>query len=256
MRVSFVLAVSLLALLGACERPDVATVDTIDAPIESAAAPAASAKRLPLPNCNDVAPDIDAGGEITHKDCRGMLPGDLGLAYEARYTPKDDGVTEVTVQIVGPGDAGLQTIAEQMEGSAAQPSVNDVDGDGRVDLLLPLLSGNVNTNWAVWRGLPDGAFSRAGEFSGVDIARSKDGYIAVSARSGANIWNVHFYTVENDKLALIATAEAAIELTGPDGKSRKTCSIVDTSGLDTAHLSPIQAEKTFCMDPVVSRIFS
>jgi hypothetical protein len=199
---------------------------------------------------------IDNRGEPEHVDCRGMLPDDSGLAFEARYSPSGDGLTRIAVQIVGPGDATLQTIDEQMEGTAAVPKVQDVDADGRPDLLLPLLSGNVNTNWAVWRGMPEGGFSRAGELSGVKIARSKDGQIATVARSGANVWNVGFYTVENDKLVSIAVAEASIELIDGGARQKKRCAIVETSGLSKAGMSPVQAEKTFCMDPLVAEIFS
>jgi hypothetical protein len=241
-------------LLTACEPADTVKVETVDAAGETAVAGAggATARRLPLPDCDDPAVR-DAG---VHFDCRGMLPGDSGVAYEARYLTTDDGMMRLAVQIVGPGDATLQTFDEPTEGAAASLSVQDIDADGRADLLLPLVTGNVNTNWAIWRGAADGSFTRAGELSGVEIARTQDGYIASLSRSGAATWEVGIFTLSDDKLTPIATAEVEVELLDVGAQTRETCRIRDEGGLADIKMSPIQAEKKFCADPLVSGIFN
>ena len=111
------------------------------------------------------------------------------------------------MQVVAPGDATLQTIKETMGNTFNGITAEDLDRDGKADLLLPLETGNVNTTWAVWRQKDDGkGFERIGEPSGVGISKTESGYFSVPSRSSAIEWDVAFYKLEADTLRPIVTA--------------------------------------------------
>jgi hypothetical protein len=240
-------AVCALALLGACS-PKVAPV--------TEPGPEAAAKRFPLPDCATVeAEDAGAAG-WTHKDCRLMSSDSAGLAFEARYTAPVEGQdTTVTIQVVAPGDATLQTITEKMGGTFGAPRLQDIDGDGRDELLVPLETGNVNTTWAIWRATgAETQYKRIEELSGVDITRTDDGYIASAGRSSANSWSVAFWKFDGEDLEPIATADVTAQGEA-DKITGTTCVVTDQGGLDEAGLDPKAAETKFCAYPVVSGIF-
>jgi hypothetical protein len=215
---------------------------------------AAAEKRLPLPDCSTVqTQDLGADG-WKHPDCRLMLNDNSGLAVEARYSRAEDETTKVSVQVVAPGDKTLQKIDETMGNTFNQISLQDVDKDGKADLLLPLETGNVNTTWAVWRQQDDGkSFVRIGEPSGVEIVKTESGYIAVPSRSSANEWDVAFYKLEGE-LTPIATATATAE-GEVDKITGVTCTITDDGGLAAAGLDQAAAKVKFCAEPSVAEIF-
>lgn len=225
------------------------------APTEGADAGGAKAeKRLPLPDCATVeAKDAGADG-WKHPDCRAMFADQSGMAIEARYKPAEDDSTEITVSVVAKGDATVQTIDERMGNTFNAPSLEDFDKDGKIDILVPLETGNVNTTWAAWRQVDGGKFVRVGEPNGVSIEKTASGYIATPARSSANAWDISFYKLDADQLApvLTVTVEAQGE---PDKISRVECSIEDDGGLAATGIKPEDADMQFCSEPVVADIF-
>jgi hypothetical protein len=245
----FRLVLGVAALLAACSPKS-------ETPGEEAAAGAGAAaeKRMPLPDCSTVATqDLGADG-WKHPDCRLMLTDNSGLAVEARYTKAEDESTKVSVQVVAPGDATLQKIDETMGNTFNQISVEDIDKDGKADLLLPLETGNINTTWAVWRQQDDGkGFVRIGEPSGVEIKKTDSGYIAVPSRSSANEWDVAFYKLEGE-LTPVATASVTAE-GEVDKITGVTCVVADDGGLAQAGLDQAAAQAKFCAEPSVAEIF-
>jgi hypothetical protein len=215
----------------------------------------AAEKRMPLPDCSTVE-TVDAGADgWKHPDCRMMLTDKSGLAVEAHYTKAEDDSTKVAVQVVAPGDATLQTIEETMGNTFNGISLQDVDKDGKTDLLLPLETGNVNTTWAVWRQNDDGqTFARVGEPSGVEIVNTESGYIAVPARSSASEWSVPFYKLEANTLRPVVTAEVAAE-GDADKITGVKCALIDNGGLSYTGLTQEAAKATFCAEPSVAGIF-
>ena len=162
---------------------------------------------MPLPDCASVETQ-DAGADgWKHPDCRLMFADESGLALEARYTPAEDDSTKITVQVVAPGDATLQTIEETMGNTFNGVTLQDIDKDGKLDIQIPLETGNVNTSWAIWRQRDDKSFIRIGEPNGVSIEKTDSGYIAAQARSSANEWGISFYKLEADELKPVATAD-------------------------------------------------
>jgi hypothetical protein len=248
MRLRFVLCA--VAMLAACAPES-------EAPAEDAAADAGgvAATRIPLPDCSEVeTQDLGADG-WKHPDCRMMLTDNSGLAIEARYSKAEDESTRVTVQVVAPGDATLQTIEETMGNTFDRIDVKDIDRDGKADILLPLETGNANITWAAWRQQEDGkSFVRIGEPSGVGIAKTDSGYFAVPARSSANEWAVAFYKLEANALRPIVTATTVAQgevdkITGVE------CTVTDDGGLVQTGLDLAAAKTKFCAEPSVAEIF-
>jgi hypothetical protein len=238
------LVVCAAALLAACS-PEV------EAPAEGTGA---AQKRMPLPDCASVETQ-DAGAEgWKHPDCRLMFMDESKLALEARYTPAEDDSTKISVQIVAPGDATLQTIEETMGNTFNGVTLQDIDKDSKLDIQIPLETGNVNTSWAIWRQRDDKSFIRVGEPNGVSIEKTASGYIAVQARSSANEWGVAFYKLEDDELKPVATADVVAQ-GEPDKITGVACTLIDDGGLAAANLTPEAAKARFCAEPVVADIF-
>jgi len=240
MKLRLVVCASTVALVACSPAP---------APAEDAAAPVA-AKRMPLPECSAVeAQDAGADG-WKHPDCRMMTPDQSGMAIEARYAPAEDDSTEITLQIVGPGDATLQTLTERMGNTFNGPTVEDVDGDGLTDVLIPLETGNVNTTWAFWRQVAGQKFVRVGEPSGVDIEKTDTGYLAVQGRSSAAEYYVTFYKLSDDGLKQGVTARVALEIADDKAKA-VTCSVDEDDALAASGLSIEAAKAQFCAEEPV-----
>jgi hypothetical protein len=216
------------------------------------------AAALTLAACGKAETAGEAGADgWKHPDCRMMLTDSSGLAIEARYTKAEDDSTKVTVQVVQPGDATLQTIEETMGNTFNGITSQDIDADGKADLLLPLETGNVNTTWAVWRQEDEGKFRRAGELSGVSIERTADGYLAVPARSSANAWSVAFSRLDGGVLFPVATAEvtATLGANGEPDPGKTECAVLYDSQTAGIGLSLDEARTKFCAEPEVVKIF-
>jgi hypothetical protein len=178
----------------------------------AAAAPAAgaSAKRMPLPDCSEVKTEDKGADGWKHPDCRVMLTDTSKLALEARYTKAEDETTKIALAVVQPGDATVQTIEETMGNTFARVELQDVDKDGKDDILVPLETGMVNITWALWRQSADNKFVRVGEVTGVDLKNTDSGYLAVPARSSANEWDIAFYKMDGDAMnPIVSTAITA-----------------------------------------------
>lgn len=221
---------------------------------EAPAGDAPAAKRIPLPECASVEAE-DAGADgWKHPDCRMMFPDDTGMAIEARYTPAEDDSTKISVQVVAPGDATLQTIEERMGNTFNGPTLVDFDKDGKTDIQLPLETGNVNTTWALWRQASEGKFVRIGEPSGVEFAKTDSGYFASQGRSSAAEYYVTFYKLVDENLEDVVTARVMGE--GEPGKAKVTCSIdtEESPGLTALNLTAEAAQAQFCAEPMVDAL--
>lgn len=230
-----------------------AAVACSPAPTEDADAGKAE-KRPPLEDCASVQA-VDQGADgWKHPDCRAMFADQSGMAIEARYKPAEDDSTEITVSVVAKGDATVQTIDERMGNTFNAPSLEDFDKDGKIDILVPLETGNVNTTWAAWRQADDGKFVRVGEPNGVSIEKTASGYIATPARSAANESDVSFYKLDADQLQPILTVNVVAQ-GEPDKITGVDCSIEDDGGLLATGLTADAAKAQFCAEPVVANIF-
>jgi hypothetical protein len=218
---------------------------------------AAAAKRFPLPACGEVEP-VDGPNGWEHKDCR--LTGAGENALEVHFTARElepDGSgapTLATVQVVAPGDATVQTFEEPVENTFGQPSLSDLDGDGVQELMIPLMTGNVNTSYAIWRVGADGKFARAGEMSGHTFGKSGE-FVTATNRGGANIQAISYYRFENNELKPLFTAEATARGEDGDHITGVDCAVHDDGGLRSIGKTRAQAQAEFCNAPEVKALF-
>ena len=231
-RLSFV-ALLPVAILAACQPK------TAEAPAEPAASagPAVAA----LPDCNgDGGEAFGPGGDA---DCRLTALGETGWGVDLHYAGAKDEPLELTLKITTDDGMEIQTITETIDGTYTLPNFDDLDGDGRAELLVPLMTGNVNTSFAVWRGKDGEAqFERAGEVGGIDVAAYEDGMFVTPARGSASSWYTSYYIFSDNKVLAVATAENTL---GEDGET-ETCVVVDEGGLAGVGMSLEAAQARFC----------
>jgi hypothetical protein len=161
----------------------------------------------------------------------------------------------VTVNVLGDRGQVAQTLVETDVTEYMPPTVEDVDGDGRADILIARVLGNVNFEWGVW--IYNGErqrYERVGDISGVETQRTAEGYIAVPARSSAVSWNVRYYRLDEEGLHHLVTAQIDGLEELPDGSVRSTCSVSEAPGLADLNLSERAAQEKFCAEPA-SQVF-
>lgn len=215
-----------LAALIACTPKADTPPEVPPAAEETAAAPAG------LPTCAEA--EAASGSqlpELTH--CR--LEVGEGRSVLVSSTGMTDGEGVLRAEITGADGASLQVIEEAATGFYNYPYLEDLTGDGALDLMVPQFSGMVNTSYAFWVQGPDGNFSRAGELSGFEITLSSDGLIAASGRSSAVEWETGYFSVENGTLAEVAVVVTRPGLEDIDPASDlPACEVIRAAeGVDT-----------------------
>jgi hypothetical protein len=159
----------------------------------------------------------------------------------------------VSVDVLGDDGQVAQTLLESDVPEYLTPQLQDIDGDGRADILIPRVLGNVNFEWGVW--IYDGArYRRVGEIGGVQVERTADGLIAVPARSSAASWSVPYYRLDESGLHHLVTAQIDGEQMA-DGSVRGTCTLPEAPGLADLNLSQRAAQERFCAEPA-SQVFA
>lgn len=107
------------------------------------------------------------------------------------------------------------------------PSMEDINSDGRQDILVPLITGNVNTEYAIFMGTEDGFLHQPWQVSGFAVeAANADGLIIAQSRGSAVDSYAEFYrfdgeTVSAEASVLISFANVDNPDDGPD------CSLTD-----------------------------
>lgn len=194
-------------------------------------------------------------GELNPGECKMMAgPAQLHVTFEAPATDGAGGV--VRIDVLNDDGAVAQTFSETDVSQFAQPRIEDIDGDGRADILIGRVTGNVNTEYGVWvYSGADNAYRRAGDVSGVEISRTNDGYLAVSARSSAASWGISFYTVGASLEPLVTVSVTATDTTD-DGQVRATeCAIEAAPGLASLNMTEEAARAKFCAEPQAAGVF-
>jgi hypothetical protein len=234
-KLSLVAAVLPLAVLVACT-PEVAETP----PAEDPAAQAAIERLMGLETCEDA---------TTHYGS--MLPQlttcrlELGEG-KPRFVISSDQMIEsetesmgiLRAELSGEGGLSLQVIEETASGAFNYPYVEDLTGDGAADLMVPLMTGNVNTAYALWVQGADGLFKRAGELSGVGVGLAPNGFIAASGRSSAVEWETQYFRVTDGALeevaAVVSRADPEPGEPPLEGPACEVIRIID--GIDPAPL--------------------
>jgi hypothetical protein len=255
-----VLAAVLVA--GACSSDGAKKIEVSTAGSPSATQPSATGSSAPattsptmpsqaqgpsqLPMCSDVA----AADRGQHTDCRLQSADTAGLSFEVRHATSDHGTT-VTVDVNGRDGRHLQTITEAETDTPAEPRLQDLDGDGRDELIVPrelFVVGNVE--YAIYH-VSGTEFTRSGIVLGREIASTASGYVASSAHVSAIGSAVGFWKFEGAQLRPVVTASID-PVTEEDGTIVAfQCTITDDGGLAGTGLSADQARQKFCNEPIV-----
>ncbi len=142
---------------------------------------------------------LEYGGNISFCDanlngdqedtCSLFLDGEAVLIFETERGEALDEWGEaadlLTVTIISMAGETEQVFEEVVGRTFEGASLEDVGGDGALELLIPTYTGNVNTTWRVWQQI-DGRFHFAGEVSGFGLRYDGEtGFTAVTNRGSA-----------------------------------------------------------------------
>ena len=161
--------------------------------------------------------------------CRIDLAGSdvfLRIASAAGPGAEDETYGALSIDVFSGQGERLQSLSEEVE-RIAWPEVRDLDGDGLEDLLIPLMTGNVNTVYALHLQREGLGFVRAGELGGVSIDRTDSGYISAAGRSSAAEWETAYYRITANALEEVARVSTTPEYEDGDGQTLpETCTIL------------------------------
>ncbi|MEO9969381.1 MAG: hypothetical protein ABJG15_06055 [Hyphomonadaceae bacterium] len=241
----------LIGSLAACGSPADKTDNAAPPPIvqaDSEAAPSSEPAATPAvdaPTSTEATCDTPDENSVSAAKCI-ISPSDgSGLVLEVRYGGSDPEIFESpTILSVTTQDGTIvQTISESTETFHFSPTMQDLDLDGRADLLVPLETGNVNTVFALWHGQDaDTPFTRLGELSGVGVDIGADGLFSMPARSSVATWDDTYYKIEDNTLVEIAIKSVEYSEDG----SIYACAITDAGSLSLIGLTAEDAQTRFC----------
>lgn len=193
------------------------------------------------------------GAALNGDGCKLEANGDT---LHVKFMTEGEAAGTVSADVLDRRGIVRQVILETNVLQYSAPTVQDVDGDGRGDIIIARGTGNVNTVSAIWLfSGARGVYERVGEVNGVSIERTGDGYIATPARSSASVWNIAFHGLDENGLRLIASVDAGA-IPADDGSMEQTCELADAPGIGELQLTPEAAEAKFCAEPAVTGIFA
>ncbi len=240
MRLFLVAALLSLASLAACAPQPAGTPQA-----EDPGAQAAIERLMGLETCEDAA--VHYGSmqpQLT--TCRlelGEGEPSFVISSDQMIESETESQGILRAELSGEGGRSLQVIEETVSGAFSYPYTEDLNGDGAADLMVALMTGNVNTRYALWLQGEDGLFARAGELSGVVIGLAPNGLVSASGRSSAAEWETQYFRVTGGLLEAVA---AVVNRAGPqpgelppEGPACKVIRIVD--GIDPAPLCAASA---------------
>ncbi|MEB3031990.1 flagellar hook assembly protein FlgD [[Mycobacterium] nativiensis] len=213
-----------------------------------------------LPSCTRPAALISPKVAAPHTDC---LAHSSGLNFTVSYwtVPELPKPRAVKVTVRDPGGEVVQTIDELLEPSSPGPvGWQDVDGDGREELIIPiarhLFNGNPNTRFAVWRAPGDRMHFERTQMVGQAVYPSGDGYL-VSNGGAVDSRDLTFYlpTGAGYTLVVVLTIEAEEVDPGTRRVLTVSCRAHQEDGLHAVDMDVYQAEDTFCASPAAAAIW-
>lgn len=180
-----------------------------------------------------------------------LKPADAsGLTFEWRES--GSGATgTITIDVLGPSGARVQRITEpNAELRQTLPTLQDTDGDGRDELIVPVTFGPYWTRNIVYRAGDDGQFTRAGDITGSGFTPTTDGYSLVSKRNPPTQWNYTFMVYENGVLVPVIEVAERTPVTDANNRvTEKDCVIEQLPSLAaTGYASREAARQHFCAE--------
>ncbi|AYF72843.1 hypothetical protein D7D52_02005 [Nocardia yunnanensis] len=217
-----------------------------------------------LPLCGDVK---DTGTGLP-ADCRLVSADRAGHTFVVRHTTLErtsaGGDTRVVaIDVVGKDAVDNTDYAQQRtmvetgnQFMFGEPTLRDIDADGRDELLVPIGGGTGGITYAVYRDRavesttqsPD--FARIGVINGIEIAHTDSGYIAAVGKGGAAEKEALFMKIVNSQLHDEVRVEIDLSQDS-SGHVHGTCKIIASPGLAGSGLSDSEATQRFCAEPIV-----
>jgi len=165
------------------------------------------------------------------------------------------GRNSATIDVIGRDGRRTQIITEEKTDTPAEPRLQDLDADGRDELVVPCFLAIVgNEVFAVHRATGTATeFTRAGEIFGREIETTATGYIASSAHASAVSTSVGFWKFDGPNLQPVVYV--SIDPCLEDNKAiiGFDRTVTDKGGLAATGLSVNAAREKFCAEPIVSR---
>lgn len=178
-----------------------------------------SAHATGLPRCDQLE------SNDRHEDCA-LQPGD-GRELTAAFTFTDADWAQDGRMEVSTFDGRLLQAFDFETESFFYPSLDDINADGFEDILIPLITGNVNTEYAVFMGYENGFLYQPWQVSGFAVeAATQDGLIVARSRSSAAESYAEFYRFDGEQIsseAIVLISFMNVE-TPDDGPE---CALVD-----------------------------
>jgi hypothetical protein len=157
----------------------------------------------------------DAAETTLRASRRGNSP--LQLHAEAR-----DGSWHI--RVLDAGGVERQRIEVPTDAPESPARLVDVDGDGAADLWLPVITGNANTTFELWRMQPARAqFTRAGELFGSVFTLDPRGYLIASGRNGCCAAEHVFHRL--DAGSVLVRAFTIARRFGPEAAAAESCTV-------------------------------
>lgn len=213
-----------------------------------------------LPPCPQTGALITPTATSPHTDCS-LHSGGLDFAVNYWTAPELSGPGAVKVVVSDPSGEVVQTIDELLEPSSpGGVGLQDVDGDGRDELIIPIarhpFNGGPNTRFAVWRAPGDRLHFERTQMVGQAVYPSGDGYLVTNG-GALDSRDLTFYlpTGAGYTLVVVLTIEAEEVDPGTHRVLTVVCRAHQEDGLHAVDMSLRQAEDTFCASPAAKAIW-
>jgi len=213
-----------------------------------------------LPPCPQTGAVISPKATSPHTDCR-LHSGALDFAVSYWTVPELPGPRAAKVTVTDASGAVVQTIDELLEPSSpGGVGLQDVDGDGREELIIPiaqnLFNGSPNTRFAVWRAPGDRLHYERTQMVGQAVYPSGDGYLVTNG-GALDSRDLTFYLPTGAGYTLVVVLTIEAEQVDPDSHRVLTvvCRAHQEDGLHAVDMDVYQAEDTFCASPAAAAIW-
>jgi hypothetical protein len=213
-----------------------------------------------LPPCPQTGAVISPKATSPHTDCR-LHSGALDFSVNYWTVPELPRPRAVKVTVTDASGAVVQTIDELLEPSSpGGVGLQDVDGDGRDELIIPiaqnLFNGSPNTRFAVWRAPGDRLHYERTQMVGQAVYPSGDGYLVTNG-GALDSRDLTFYLPTGAGYTLVVVLTIEAEQVDPDTHQVLTviCRAHQEDGLHAVDMDVYQAEDTFCASPAAAAIW-
>lgn len=216
-----------------------------------------------LPPCPRTTTAINPDAVLPHLDCRLHAGDRVGLNFDVTHWAVQPTEPPRAVKVVVTDGSGevVQTINESLQPSSPSPAgLQDLDGDGRDELIIPIdrygVNGSPNTRFAVWRADGDRKHLERTQMVGQAVYPSGDGYV-VSNGGALSSRDLTFYLPTGAGFTLVVVLTIEAEQVDPNTNRVLTvsCRAHQEDGLHAVDMDVYQAEDTFCASPAANAIW-